>query len=80
MGLAGGVALTHRQKRGPLQRLKQNVSLPKVSAPKIELPDSGRFIEGVGRAAGKVAERSEQVGRVAGDLQRASNAINGKGS
>jgi hypothetical protein len=77
MGIAGGVALTHRNKRGPLQKLKGSLPRPHVSAPKMDLSQSGKLVEGIGRAAGVVAERSEQVGRVAGDVRRASDAING---
>ena len=80
VGIAGGVALTKRNKRGPLQKLQRSLPSPKLTPPKLELPEPGKLLEGVGKAAGKVAERSDQVGRVAADVQRASDAINGNKS
>ena len=50
-----------------------------MSAPKISMPKPGSVADTVGRAAGEVAQRSQQLGAVASDVQKASNAIaNGK--
>jgi hypothetical protein len=76
-GIAGGMALSQRRRRGPLQRLKPSVSMPKLNAPKIEL-EPKKMVGAVGRAAETVAERSEQVGRLAQDVRRASKALNGE--
>jgi hypothetical protein len=83
-GLAGGMALTRRRRsRGLLSRLpspklnNSSFSLPKLSPPQVKAPKSGTIVKSVGRAAEEVAKRSEQVGRVATGVQKASEAIDG---
>lgn len=49
--------------------------MPKVRAPKVSLPKPDSALKAVGTAAATVAERSQQVGRVASEVQNASDAI-----
>jgi hypothetical protein len=79
VGLAGGAILGKRnQKRGVLDRIPKP-DLSKLSAPDIKkAPKPGAVAKAVGDAAGKVAERSRQVGQVADDVRRASDAVGGK--
>jgi hypothetical protein len=66
--------------RIPTPKLKApDVRLPKLSAPDITLPKPGAVAKAVGNAAGEVAERSRQVGQVASEVQKASDAIGGNG-
>jgi hypothetical protein len=82
IGLAGGMALNRNKKRGILDRVpkpsvtKPHVSMPsmpKVSRPHIKADDA---LKRLGEAAGTVAQRSRQLGDVATEVQKASDAIN----
>jgi hypothetical protein len=77
VGLAGGIALTNRnRKRGILDRIPTpSVKRPNVSMPKLKPDDA---LKRLGEAAGTVAQRSRQVGDVATEVQKASDAINKK--
>ena len=76
VGLAGGMALRNRRKRGVLQRLPTpSVKLPKLSMPDVK-PDAA--LKSIGKAAGTVAQRSQRVGAVAAEVEKASNAISKK--
>ena len=60
--------------RVPAPKLKApNLKLPKLSAP--EMPKPATVVKAVGNAAGQVADRSNRIGRIAADVQRASDAI-----
>ena len=48
-----------------------------MSAPEIKVPKPKDLAKTVGHAAEEVAKRSQQVGQVASDVQRATNAIEG---
>ena len=48
-----------------------------MSAPEIKLPKPKDLAKTVGQAAEEVSKRSQQVGQVASDVQRATNAIEG---
>jgi hypothetical protein len=77
VGLAGGLALSRTRKRkGVLERIPKpnmkNVKMPKVKAPKIK-PDEA--LKKVGSAAGEVADRSQRVGQVAAEIQKASDSL-----
>ena len=70
------------KKRGPLSRAAGSVHMPSVKAPKIPnikapkvKPDEA--LKAIGKAAGQVAQRSQRVGEVASEVQKASDAING---
>jgi hypothetical protein len=78
-GLAGGVALTRKRKsRGPLSRIPTpKLNKPSLSLPQVNVPKPQTVVKSVGKAAGEVAKRSEQVNRVASDVQKASDAIDG---
>jgi hypothetical protein len=82
VGIAGGMALTRRQKRGgvlgklPNPKLK-TPKLSKLNAPSVSLPKPNKVARAVGSAAGQVAERSQTVSQVASQVQRASEAIDG---
>ena len=73
------MALNRNKKRGVLDRIptphlkKPHLSMPKVSRPHIK-PDEA--LKRLGEAAGTVAQRSRQVGDVATEVQKASDAIN----
>jgi hypothetical protein len=54
---------------------KPSVKMPKVKAPKISMPKPDSALKTIGSAAGEVAERSERVGKVAAEVQKASDAI-----
>ena len=77
VGLAGGLALSRRNShKGVLARLpKPNVNMPKVKVPKISLPKTDSALKAVGSAAGEVADRSQRIGQVAAEVQKASDAI-----
>jgi hypothetical protein len=77
VGIAGGMALTRKRKRGVLDRLP-TPKLSKLSTPKISLPKPDSVARAVGNAAGQVAERSQTVSQVAAQVQRASEAIDGR--
>ena len=49
--------------------------MPKVKAPKISMPKPDSALKTIGTAAGEVAERSERVGQVAAQVQKASDAL-----
>jgi hypothetical protein len=72
IGLAGGLAMSRNHKRkGVLGRVpKPNLKMPNISMPK---PDSA--LRAVGDAAGQVADRSQRLGQVAAEVQKASDAI-----
>jgi hypothetical protein len=71
------MALTRKRKRGVLDRLP-TPKLSKLSTPKISLPKPDSVARAVGNAAGQVAERSQTVSQVAAQVQRASEAIDGR--
>ena len=77
VGLAGGMALKNGRKRGVLDRLPtpSMKKLPKLSMPDVK-PDSA--LKSIGKAAGEVAQRSQRVGAVASEVEKASNAISKK--
>ena len=77
LGLAGGVALSRNKRRkGVLGRMpKPSMKMPKVKAPKISMPKPDSALKTIGNAAGEVAERSQRVGQVAAEVQKASDAI-----
>ena len=84
VGLAGGLALTRKQKRkGVLSRVPTpNLKTPKVKLPKISAPDMpkpGAVVKAVGNAAGQVADGSNRLGQIAAEVQKASNAIGNEG-
>ncbi len=54
---------------------KPSVKMPKVKAPNISMPKPDSALKTIGSAAGQVAERSEGVGQVAAQVQKASDAI-----
>ena len=61
----------------PTPKLKApKVKLPKLSAP--EMPKPATVVKAVGNAAGQVADRSNRVGRIAAEVQKASKAIEGE--
>ena len=80
VGLAGGIALNRNGKKrsGILSHLPSpgstvsKLKLPKPKRPEVD-PDAA--LKGLGKAAETVAARSRQVGDVAGQVQRASDAI-----
>jgi hypothetical protein len=80
VGLAGGLALSHNKRRnGILGRIPTpsriptpTVSKPKLSMPKVK-PDEA--LKTIGKAAGEVAQRSERIGAVASEVQKASDAL-----
>jgi len=70
------------KKRSPLSRVAGSIHMPSVGAPKIPnikapkvKPDEA--LKAIGKAAGQVAQRSQRVGEVASEVQKASDAING---
>jgi hypothetical protein len=79
IGLAGGMVLNRNKKRGILDRVptpslkRPHVSMPKISRPNIKADDA---LKRLGEAAGTVAQRSRQLGDVATEVQKASDAIN----
>jgi len=77
LGLAGGVALSRtKQRKGVLGRIpKPSVKMPKVKAPNISMPKPDSALKTISSAAGQVAERSEGVGQVAAQVQKASDAL-----
>jgi hypothetical protein len=80
VGLAGGIALNRNgsKRSGIMGRLPSPVSAAsKLKLPKPKRPDidSDAALKGIGRAAETVATRSRQVGDVAGQVQRASDAV-----
>ena len=77
LGLAGGVALSRtKQRKGVFARIpKPSVKMPKVKAPNISMPKPDSALKTISSAAGQVAERSEGVGQVAAQVQKASDAI-----
>jgi hypothetical protein len=76
VGLAGGMAMKNRQKRGVLDRLPTpSVKVPKLSMPDVK-PDAA--LKSIGKAAGAVAQRSHRVGEVAAEVEKASSAISKK--
>jgi hypothetical protein len=76
LGLAGGVALSRNKRRnGVLGRMQRSVKVPRVKAPQITVPKPDSVLKTIGSAAGEVAERSERVGQVATEVQKASAAI-----
>ena len=83
-GIAGGMALSKRNKRsGLLGRLPTpKAKLPSVDLPKIDPKslnlDADSALKAIGRAAGEIAQRSHQVGDVATEVQKATDSLNGK--
>ena len=77
VGLAGGLALSRNKRRnGILGRIPTpNVSKPKLSMPKVKPDDA---LKTIGKAAGEVAQRSERIGAVASEVQKASDALEKK--
>jgi hypothetical protein len=77
VGLAGGLALSRNKRRnGILSRIPTpNVSKPKLSMPKVKPDDA---LKTIGKAAGEVAQRSERIGAVASEVQKASDALEKK--
>jgi hypothetical protein len=77
MGLAGGLALSRNKRRnGLMGRIPTpNVSKPKLSMPRVKPEEA---LKTIGKAAGEVAQRSERIGAVASEVQKASDAIEKK--
>jgi hypothetical protein len=75
IGLAGGLALSRSKRKNGLRARLPDVKMPKVKAPKVSMPKPDSALKTVGSAAGEVADRSQQVGRVAAEIQKASDAI-----
>ncbi len=79
VGLAGGLALTRGKKRsGVLSRIPTpKLSAPKLKLPKIDPPEikPDKALHAIGSAAGEVAQRSQRVGQVAAEVQKASEAL-----
>jgi hypothetical protein len=65
-----------RQRKGILDRIPtpnvKNVKMPKIKAPKIKPEEA---LKKVGSAAGEVADRSQRVGQVAAEIQKASDSM-----
>jgi hypothetical protein len=53
------------------------LNMPSVNMPSVKLPklDSKSALESISKTAGDVAQKSQRVGRVAGEVQDASDAI-----
>ena len=49
------------------------MKLPKLSAP--DMPKPATVVQAVGNAAGQVADRSNRLGQIAAEVQKASDAI-----
>lgn len=79
VGLAGGLALSRNKRRnGILGRIPTpNVSKPKLSTPKVSMPKvkPDEALKTIGKAAGEVAQRSERIGAVASEVQKASDTL-----
>jgi hypothetical protein len=80
VGLAGGLALSRKQRRkGVFSRISApSVKAPKVKMPKLSAPDIPKpstMLKAVGGAAGQVADRSTRLGQIAAEVQKASDAI-----
>ena len=79
VGLAGGLALSRNKRRnGILGRIPTpNVSKPKLSTPKVSMPKvkPDEALKTIGKAAGEVAQRSQRIGAVASEVQKASDAL-----
>jgi hypothetical protein len=80
LGLAGGLAVSRKQRRkGVFSRMSApSLKAPKVKMPKLSAPDMpkpGTMVKAVGSAAGQVADRSTRLGQIAAEVQKASDAI-----
>jgi hypothetical protein len=78
VGLAGGAALSKSRSRGVRGRvsaLKPSKLGSKVSG---RMPKPDTAVRAVGSAAGEVARRSSRIGQVAAEVQKASEAIDGR--
>ena len=79
VGIAGGMALSRKRRKGVFSRISApSLKAPKVKMPKLSAPDipkPGTMVKAVGSAAGQVADRSTRLGQIAGEVQKASNAI-----
>jgi hypothetical protein len=74
LGLAGGIAASRGRKRnGVLSR----IPTPSLSKPKLNVRrvDAGAALRTIGKAAGGVADRSQQIGEIASEIQKASDTI-----
>ena len=87
VGLAGGLALSRNKRRnGILGRIptpnvsKPKLSMPNVSKPKLSMPKvkPDDALKTIGKAAGEVAHRSERIGAVASEVQKASDSLEKK--
>jgi hypothetical protein len=78
IGLAGGAALNRsrsRGLRGRVSTLKPSNLGSKVSG---RMPKPDTAVRAVGSAAGEVARHSGRIGQIAAEVQKASQAIDGR--
>ena len=68
VGVAAAAYSRNHKKRGVIGRIKS-------ATPSVKLPKPDEAVKAVGKAAGTVAQRSQQVGEVASRVEKASDTI-----